>query len=300
MNNVVKRELIRYSMMVLACAFYATGFCFFIEPNNIVAGAMTGLAMVVNHFISAIPVGVWGYILNVPIVIISFFQEGKKFTFNCLITLVVLYAFIWGLDSIIEYNNIYIDLSSIGLGLLPNVMFGAILQGISVGLYCKYRCSSGGTELFGRFIHEWTHKKASIPVFNGVCDAVIVILGFLTFKNVSNLFYAFIVIFIITKVSDLVLVGFASSKLCYIITDKGEEIGHFLVNHSPRGVTLIEGKGMYTDKERKILMTVVKKNQLTRLKEMIEALDENAFMIVSETNEVLGNGFKKLSSKDED
>ena len=300
MNSTIKRELIRYSMMVLACASYAVGFCFFIEPNNIVAGAMTGLAMVVNHFISAIPVGIWGYILNAPIIIISFFQEGKKFTFNCLITLVVLYAFIWGLDSIIAHYNIYVNLSSIGLGLLPNVMFGAILQGIAVGLYCKYRCSSGGTELFGRFIHEWTHKKASIPVFNGICDAVIVILGFLTFKNVSNLFYAFIVIFIITKVSDLVLVGFASSKLCYIITDKGEEIGHFLVQHSPRGVTLIEGKGMYTDKERKILMTVVKKNQLTKLKEMIESLDQNAFMIVSETNEVLGNGFKKLSTKDED
>lgn len=299
MKPSVKREIIRYLMMILANAIYAFGFCFFIEPHNIVAGAMTGLALVVNHFISAIPVGIWGYILNLPIIIISFFNQGKKFTINCLITIVVLYAFIYGLDEIIAINNLSIDLSSIGLGLLPNAVFGALLQGISIGLYCKYRCSSGGTELFGRFIHEWTHKKASIPVFNGICDAIIVILGFLTFKDVSNLFYALIVIFVVTKVSDLVLVGFANSKLCYIITDKGEEIGHYLVAHSPRGVTLIEGKGMYTDKEREVLLTVVKKNQLTNLKEMIESLDSNAFMIVSETNEVLGNGFKKLSTKDE-
>ncbi len=300
MNPSVKREIIRYTMMVIANLIYAVGFCFFIEPNNIVAGAMTGLAMVVSHFIPAIPVGIWGYILNLPIIIIAFFNQGKKFTVNCLITIIVLYAFIFSFDKIIAYNNISVDLSSIGLGLLPNAVFGAIMQGIAIGLYCKYRCSSGGTELLGRFIHEWSHKKASIPVFNGICDTIIVLLGFFTFKDVSNLFYALIVIFIVTKVSDIVLMGFASSKLCYIITDKGEEIGHYLVQHSPRGVTLINGKGMYTDKKREVLMTVVKKNQLTNLKETIEFLDKNAFMIVSETNEVLGNGFKKLTTKEDD
>ena len=90
MKQSMKHEVIRYAMMVLACLIYAVGFCFFIEPNNIVAGAMTGLAMVINKYISQIPVGIWGIILNIPIVVIAFFQEGKKFTFNCLVTLLVL------------------------------------------------------------------------------------------------------------------------------------------------------------------------------------------------------------------
>lgn len=294
MKQSMKHEVIRYAMMVLACLIYAVGFCFFIEPNNIVAGAMTGLAMVINKYISQIPVGIWGIILNIPIVVIAFFQEGKKFTFNCLVTLLVLYLSIWGLDKLISVYNWSIDLE-----LLPACFFGAVLQGISIGLFCKYRCSSGGTELLGRFIHEWTHKKASIPVFNGICDAIIVLLGFITFHEPTNFFYALIVIFIVTKVSDTVLVGLNRSKCCYIITTKGEEVGTYLVHNSPRGVTLLNGKGMYTGNSREVLITVVRASQLQQLKEMVNLMDPQAFMIVSDTNEVLGNGFKKLQNKED-
>lgn len=300
MKQSLKHEIIRYTMMTLACIIYAFGFCFFIEPHNIVAGAMTGLALIIRNFIPYIDTGIWGIILNTPIILVSFFQEGKKFTLNCLITILVLDLTIFGLNKIIEVNNIYIDLKEIGLGLLPNAIIGAIFQGISIGLFCRYRCSSGGTELVGRFFYEWSNQKVSIPVFNGICDAIIVLLGFLTFKEVSNLFYALLVIFIVTKVSDAVLVGFNTSKLCYIITTKGEEVGTYLVHNSPRGVTLLDGKGMYTGNKKEVLLTVVKKSQLAHLKEMILFKDPEAFMIVSETNEVLGNGFKKLSIKDED
>ncbi len=295
MNPKIKKEIIRYSMMVLACVIYALGFCFFIEPNNIVAGAMSGLAQVVNHFIPQIQVGIWLLILNTPIIIISFFQEGFKFTINCLITIATLSLITTGLDLIIEHYNLYLNVD-----ILTACIFGAVLQGISIGIYCKYRVSSGGTELIGRFIYEWTNKKFSIPLMNGICDGVIVLAGVITFRNPTNFLYALIIIFIVTKVSDTILVGLNKSKICYIITEKGEDIGHFLVNNSPRGVTLLKGKGMYTDKEKMILLTVVKKTQITQLKEWVKELDPNAFMIVGETNEVLGNGFKQLNVDEND
>jgi len=295
MRPTVKKEIIRYLMMILGCAIYSFGFCFFIEPHQIVAGAMSGLAQVINKFIPEVEVGLWIFILNAPIIIVSFFKEGFKFTFNCLITIAVLSLMTSGLDKLIEINNWKLEVD-----VLTSCLFGGILQGVSIGIYCKYKVSSGGTELIGRFIYEWTNKKFSIPLMNGICDAVIVLLGVITFKNPTNFLYAIIVIFLVTKVSDAVLVGFNKSKLCYIITTKGNEVGHFLVHNSPRGVTLLEGRGMYTDNERQVLLTVVRKTQIQQLKEWVKVLDANAFMIVGETNEVLGNGFKKLETDDKD
>ncbi len=299
MKRPIKLEIERYLMMILACFLYAFGFCFFIHTNEIVAGGLTGLGIIFEHFIPQIAVGTWVIILNIPMLIVAFFQEGKKFTINCLITVLVLNLSINGLTALMNKFNWSIDLSDINLGALPHAIFGGLFQGISIGLFCRYRCSSGGTELLGRFFHEWSNQRVSIPVFNGICDTIIVLLG-LTFKGVSNLFYALIVIFITMKVSDIVILGFNSSKLCYVITTEGEKVGQYLVHNSPRGVTLLEGKGMYTGNPREVLITVVKKNQLPHLKEMILSQDPNAFMIVSETNEVLGNGFKKLAIKDED
>ncbi len=289
-------ELKRYLMMIVACALYAFGYCFFIAPKDIVAGGMGGLAIIGNKYLPMISNGAWLIILNAPLIIISFFREGKKFTFNCLITILVLSLMVEGLNRILDYYpKIQSDMA---VDDLTACLFGGILQGLSIGIYCKYRVSSGGTELLGRFVYEWTKKKTSIPLMSGICDAIIVVLGAIVLKEPRNVLYAILVIFLVTKVSDAYLVGFNRSKLCYIITTKGDEIGHFLVQNSPRGVTLINGKGMYTDNDRQVLLTVVRKTQITQLKYWVKELDNNAFMIVGETNEVLGNGFKHLIEDD--
>ena len=296
----IKKEIIRYTFMVIACAIYAYGFCFFIKPFNIVAGGMTGLALLMNYIVPQVTIGFWVIILNAPIILLSFKREGIKFTINCLITILVLSGFTnlfeWVVnDKLPMYTAIQ---EAIEDNALMSVIFGAVLEGVAIGLFCKYRVSSGGTELFGRFVHEWTKKKFSIPLMSGLCDLVIVVVGCVVFKKIANLLYALIIIFIVTKVSDLVLIGLGSSKLCYIITDNAEYIGHYLIHNSPRGVTLINGKGMYTDLDKGVLLTVVRKSQLTQLKEWVLELDPKAFMIVSQTNEVLGNGFKHLKEDD--
>ena len=301
MNPSVKKEIIRYSMMLLGCFIYSIGFCFFMEPKNIVAGAMAGLSLVFKEWlknvphISEMPAAVWLVILNAPIIIISFFQEGFKFTINCLITIIVLSGMSAAIETMRDNFGWEIEVDT-----LTACLFGGILQGLAIGIYCKYKVSSGGTELLGRFFFEWTNKKFSIPLFNGICDGVIVLLGVITFRNPANFLYALLVIFLVTKVSDGVIVGLNKSKMVYIITTKGDEVGHFLVHNSPRGVTLMQGKGMYTDNSREVLLTVVKKTQINQLKEWVKTIDINAFMIVSETNEVLGNGFKKLDIDDKD
>ena len=125
-------------------------------------------------------------------------------------------------------------------------------------------------------------------------DAIIVLTSVIVFKAPVNILYALVIIYISITLSDKIIVGLQTSKMCYIITDKADIIGDFLIKNSPRGVTNFTGEGVYSKKTKNMLMTVIKRNQLIKLKEWIYALDPNAFVIVSDTTEVLGNGFKGL------
>lgn len=288
-KSQIMHEVRRYIFMVIACILYAFSLECFLVPSEIVAGGISGLATVINRFVN-LEVGIIIIILNIPILLICIKQMGIKFTVNCLITTLVLgftttlFAYA---DPIVKDDRII------------SAVFGGFIQGIAIGLFCKYRVSSGGTELLGRFMHN-VLKFLSIPVFTAIFDGIIVITGAIVMKDVSNVFYALIVIFISSRMSDMILVGINQSKLCYIISDEAENIGEFLIHHSPRGVTKISGVGMYTKMEKGILMTVVKAHQVQELKEVVMALDPKAFVIVSQTYEVLGNGFKLIDKDEED
>ncbi len=284
-----KQEIRRYTFMVVACILYAFSFQCFLVPSDIVAGGVSGLSIIVTHFVN-IGNGVIMLIVNVPMILFSLKSLGLKFTINCLITSVVL-------SFVIELFGFLPPIMQDDR--LMNAVFGGVVQGIALGLFCKYKVSSGGTELMGRFLHN-IFKGVSIPVFTAICDSIIVITGAIVMNDVSNLFYALIVIFISSRLSDMILVGINQSKLCYIISDNADRIGEFLIENSPRGITKIEGTGMYTKTERGILMTVVKANQVQELKDYVMVLDPKAFVIVSSTYEVLGNGFKNIDKDDEE
>lgn len=288
MKKEVKKEIRRYFFMVVACVLYAFALECFLVPSSIVAGGISGLATVIHKFIN-LEVGVIIILCNIPILIISVKSQGIKFTLNCLITTLVLGT---ATTLMSKFDQIVKDERML------NAVFGGLIQGAAIGLFCKYRVSSGGTELVGRFLHN-LFRGISIPVFTAILDSIIVITGAIVMKDVSNLFYALIVIFISSKISDMILVGLNNSKLCYIITDYPDKIGDFLISHSPRGVTKIDGIGMYTKTQKGVLMTVVKNNQIQELKEFVTVLDSNAFVIVSNTTEVLGNGFKTINEDEE-
>ncbi len=135
-----------------------------------------------------------------------------------------------------------------------------------------------------------------IPVLVGILDGIIVTLGAVVTKNPSNMLYALIVIFVSTRISEIIITGLEKTKLCIIITDKGEEISHAIIEKIPRGVTMLDGKGMYTEMEHKVLLTCIKTRQLPRLKKVIVAIDPAAFIIINDSKEVQGKGFGKLGS----
>lgn len=281
-----------YVAMLFGCIFYSLSTVLFLAPRSIVAGGITGLSVLINILNSNFPIGIVSIVLNLPILVLGFKYEGWKFILKCLVTIVVL-GLVTDLFTILIPPDFIVQLSNDSL---LSSLYGGICQGIGIGLFVRFEFSSGGTELLGRVITKWI-KWLKIPVAVAILDAIIVIVGAIFTNTPNNMLYALIVIFVSTKVSEFVLVGIEKSKLCLIISDKGEEISQALIERSPRGVTMLEGQGMYTKKEHNVLVTCVKNRQLAQLKHIVKDVDPNAFIVINDSVEVRGKGFKSLNKE---
>jgi uncharacterized membrane-anchored protein YitT (DUF2179 family) len=296
----ILNELKGYLFMVLGCLAYGIATSWFLGPsapsdlsdaakevwkseNTIVAGGFSGLAIILTNTIGIMGKGSWLILLNIPILIIGLRMQGLKFILRALITIVTL-GVVTDLVALIPFTS--------ERGVLA-ALYGGLCQGIGIGLFLRYEFSSGGTELLGRIISNVV-KVIKIPLCVGISDAIVVVLGTIVMGNPNNMLYALIVIFVSTKLSEWILVGGEKSKLCIIITDKGKEISDSLLKNSPRGVTMLEGEGMYTHKDRDVLLTCVKKRQLVQLKQLVYNVDRNAFIIINDSVEVRGKGFQAL------
>ncbi len=281
-KNIFKK----YFFMVVAGFLYALSIDLFVKPNNIVSGAMTGLATLF-YVLWGWDIGIVTILLNIPILILGLRKEGWRFILDCLITIVVLGLLTDGLALIIK------DYTITDNKLLAS-MYAGLLQGVAVGLYLKYRVSSGGTELLGRIIYNKI-KIGSMPAVIAVLDAIIVLAGTIVMKNPENLLYVLILLFISSKISDIVLMGLNHAKLCYIITNRPSEVSAEIMNNMKRGVTKIESVGMYTNTSHSMLMVCVRPAQVTQLKNLLKNIDDKAFVMVSDASEVYGEGFKRIS-----
>lgn len=277
-----------YLSMLIGCAAYACSTSFFLAPNSIVAGGVTGISVLVNHFFANVPVGMLSIALNVPILLLAIRFYGWRFVGRSLLTIVVLGV---ATDLFALLQPATAD------GVLAS-LYGGVFQGVAIGLFLKSGFSSGGTELLGRLIVRII-KNGKVPLCVGILDGIIVILGAIFTKNPNNMLFAIIVIFVSTKVSETILVGIEKSKLCIIISDKGEAISEALIQASPRGVTMLDGEGMYTRSAHNVLFTCVKNRQLSQLKQIVNSVDPSAFIIINDSVEVRGKGFRSLQDKDE-
>ena len=280
---VLKTEFKRYFFMILGCFSYSLSLQMFLIPNEIVGGGVSGAASLIN-ILTGLPTGLFIVLINLPILFFGFRLMGWKFILRCFITTATL-----GLTT--ELLAIFVK--SLTDNKILAAAYGGILQGVGIGIFIKYETSSGGTELLGRITNHIV-PLGSIATHVAIFDALVVIIGAIALQNPENILYALILIFVSAKVSDLLVLGLNKAKLCYIITTKAEEISDFLISHSPRGVTLINGVGMYSKQPKGVLLTCVKYTQIAMLKASIKQLDENAFVIVTDANEVYGKGFKHI------
>lgn len=296
-----KEWFISYGLVTLGAAIMAAGFVFFINPYNIVPGGVYGISIVVHELTqgwfsfwpSGIPIGLFGLLLNIPLTILGIKILGPRFGIKTIIGFVLTSLFMDGITMIVGADD------PLGLAddLLLSCVFGATLIGFGLGLIFKAKATSGGSDIIAMIIA----KYSSLPIGQllAIVDSTIVILGLIVFKDWKIPLYSWLVIFITGKVIDLVVTGIGYEKMMLIISEKNEEIAHIILDDLSRSGTLFDVKGLYTHKEKNMIMTVINRRELVILKSFISKIDPDAFVVITNANEVMGEGFKPLENAEE-
>lgn len=277
------KQIEKYLYTIVGAVLMALSVNLVFEPMGMVTGGVSGLAIVIKKvtesFINGgIPIWLFNILINIPLIIIAIVVKGKKFVLSSIFGTI---SYIISLYFLPVYSQTFDD------PLLASI-FGGVLAGLGLGLVISSSSSTGGTDLVAQIIQKFK-KHYSVPRILIVIDGMIILLGMLVF-GLGNGLYAVIAVFISTKVSDGILEGLKFAKTAHIISDKHEEISKEILKLG-RGVTNIQGMGMYSNKNKNILFCVVSRKEMVDVVEITKSIDPNAFVIVSDAREVVGEGF---------
>lgn len=283
-NNKKKKVFLRYFYVILGCYSLAIALNVFLKPNDFVLGGVAGLGIIINSVtekVFNVPIPLWisNIVFNVPLFIIGYKIYGLKLVKNAIIGTLILSIALATTEWLPHFTD----------DMFLASVFGAIFDGIGIGLIFKNRFSTGGSDLLAYIFHKFLkHRPLSQILF--AIDGTIIFIGTIVF-GVHTTLYAIISVFIVSKVISTVIDGFDFAKAVYIISDKSEEIGDKIFSVIGRGATIIPAKGMYTKVEKNIILCVVKQKEIPVFKDFIYDIDEKAFVVIANVNEVVGLGF---------
>ncbi|HJJ12146.1 MAG: YitT family protein [Clostridia bacterium] len=267
-------------IIILGCLIMAIGTSVFLLPNKFSTGGVTGIATIL-YYLFKIPLGTINIIINIPILIFTFYRLGKRILANSIIGAVLYSIFIDLLDKIPILTTDEF-LSS---------LYGGIFLGIGTGLVLNANASTGGTELISNIIKTYNFNIKTSTLIMAI-DSAIVLLNVIIFKEIEIGLYSAIAIIIMGKVIDIIVEGTNFSKLIFIISKKNDTISKEIGNIIKRGTTGLYGKGMFKDEDRLILMCATGRGDILKIKQIVKRNDKEAFIIIANAREVLGKGFK--------
>lgn len=273
--------------IIIGDILFALGFNLFLEPNGLNAGGLSGLAMVLVHVLKFGTVGIVTAVVNLPLFIIGGKKLGKNFFFGSLLGMTVL--------------SLAIDL----LALLPKpetepliaALYGGVIGGVGLGIVFAGGASTGGSDIVVRLL-KLRYRHIPIGIINICFDMCVAALTGLVFQDLSRALYSGVAIFITGYVVDAVVYRFDYSKVALIISPHYEEVAKTITTRLDRGATYLHGQGVYKGNDTKVVLTAVKKQQLPELKSLVSEIDPNAFVIVQEAHQVLGDGFARYSKEE--
>ena len=281
MKNRIFNSTIEILETILGAFIMAIAVSLFLLPNELSSGGFSGIATIL-YYLFNFPVGTTIIILNVPLFIFATLKIGKRFLLKSLLGTISLSIFI----------DILEKLTPITHDKILACVYGGILTGLGTALILRAHSSTGGSDLAGNIIKEYKPMARTGNLIM-IIDAIIVILNVIFLKKVDIALYSAITIYLMGKVIDIIFEGIYFTKLVFIISDKSEEISKIIVNNIKRGVTGIYGKGIYTKENKLVLMCAIGRRELAELKSSIKEIDSNAFLIITNSREVLGTGFKE-------
>lgn len=278
----IKKIIVEILGTILGAFVMAVGVSLFLLPNQLSSGGISGIATI-TYYLLNIPMGTMILIINVPLFLFSIFKIGKSFFIKSLIGTVTLSYFIDILDKLEPLTN----------DRFLACIYGGIIIGCGTALILKVNSSTGGTDLISYIAKEYkpTIRMGSVIT---ILDIIIVSLNVFFFKEIEIGLYSAIAIFLMGKMIDILFEGIYFTKLILIISDKNKEIAQEIGKTMSRGTTGLYGKGMYTDEEKIVLMCAAPRGDTSKIKMIARKIDPRSFIIITNSREVVGLGFKKI------
>lgn len=273
-----------YLLILAGAILQAISLHIFLLPAKLANGGVTGTTMLINNF-TGWPIGTMVLIGNIPLFILGWrFLGGKRFAIKTAVAVIVYALFV-------DILATYMPISGLTDDIFLNSLYGAIVSGIGYGLVYRGQGTSGGSDILARILNNWK----SIPVSQSylMVDGLVLIAAGFVFGPKQAL-YALVTLYVSGIVAETTLEGSSIVRTAMIVTTQSDQIARQIMEDMHRGVTMLTGKGAYSGESRNILYCVVIRSEVAQLKSIINEIDPQAFMVIGQAHEALGEGFKPI------
>ena len=277
-----------YLWIALGSVLYSLSFDWFYVPNQIGFGGLTALGMILNHLSPAVPIGTVVLILNIPIFILGWKFLGGHTLVSSLFAMAATSVLVDLISAVYTFPPMDPMLAAI---------FGGVSLGLSLGIIFSKGATTGGTDLIARLLKlpfAWLPMGKLLLVV----DLSMLLAVSVAFRSMESAMYGIIALYISTMVMDMVLYGLDQSKVAYIVTSNPRPLAAEIDKQLDRGTTFLHGEGSFTGQDRLVLMCAFKQRQIVPLKALVHEMDPEAFIIVCNAHEVLGQGFRRYQKND--
>lgn len=281
--------------ITVATVLFGLGFDLFLEPGNINCGGVSGMAMIIKELIGKDTllgfgtIAVVSLLLNVPLFLVGFKAIGRRFFLGSLLGTVLSSVFMQAflpLEAVFTNNG----------DKLLYAVFGGVIIGVALGITFVAGASTGGSDIAARLL-KLKFRNLPIGKLTMAVDIVVILLTGLVYRDYTNTLYSAVTLYVSSITIDAVVYRFDYSKVVIVISDRYEQIATAIDEKLCRGVTMLKAQGYYKRNDKFVLLSAVKRHQLEDMKSMVNGIDPNAFIIVCEAHQVLGDGFKRYSEK---
>jgi len=269
---------------IVGSAMFAVGFALFLQPNDLNSGGISGLAQILVELLGFGSVGIFSILINLPLFILGGLKIGRRFFAGSLLGML--------LSSVLI--DVFAQIPMAATEPLIGGIYGGVICGIGLGIVFMSGTSTGGSDILVRLL-KLRYRNVPIGQISMCFDAVVVILTGLVFHDISKALYTGITVFLCGKVIDAVVYRFDYSKVALIISPEYERIAEAIGRKLDRGATFLHAEGSYSHNQTKVVLAAIKRQQLAELKELVVQIDPNAFIILQEAHQVLGDGFSRYS-----
>ncbi len=273
-----KYNIIRILEFILGISLFSISFNFFLLPNSLVFGGVSGLSIIFNYLFGIDP-SMFVLCVSVALLFVSLLFLGKEKTVGSVLGSLLLPLFL----KITEILTVYFSFESTDIFL--SAIFGGVLSGFGLGLVYKAGFTTGGTDIINQILHKYF--KISLGKCMFISDGLIVGISIFIF-GITKFMYAVVVLYIMSVLTDKVLLGISKSKAFYIVTDRVSEVRNFVLVNLGHGITIFNAVGGFSKENQKVLFCVVPTREYFKLKEGIHKIDKDAFFVVTDAYEVFG------------